>query len=54
MFIGFVPVYLFLFLPMRTVLIGETVGFIKSVGAASLGCDAHRFLPQSRRLSADA
>ena len=31
MFIGFVPVYLFLFLPMRTVLIDETVGFIKSV-----------------------
>ena len=31
MFIGFVPVYLFLFLPLRTVLIDETVGFIKSV-----------------------
>ncbi len=31
MFIIFVPVYLFLFLPMRTVLIGETKGFIKSV-----------------------
>ena len=31
MFIGFVPVYLFLFLPMRTVLIDETVGFIKYV-----------------------
>jgi len=31
MFIVFVPVYLFLFLPMRMVLIGETVGFIKSV-----------------------
>jgi len=31
MFILFVPVYLFLFLPMRMVLIGETKGFIKSV-----------------------
>lgn len=30
MFIIFVPVYLFLFLPMRMVLIGETKGFIKS------------------------
>ena len=30
-FIVFVPVYLFLFLPMRMVLIGETKGFIKSV-----------------------
>ncbi len=30
MFIVFVPVYVFLFLPMRMVLIGETKGFIKS------------------------
>jgi len=30
MFMIFVPVYLFLFLPMRMVLIGETKGFIKS------------------------
>jgi len=30
MFIIFIPVYLFLFLPMRMVLIGETKGFIKS------------------------
>ena len=30
MFVVFVPVYLFLFLPMRMVLIGETKGFIKS------------------------
>ena len=30
MFIVFVPVYLFLFLPMRMVLIGDTKGFIKS------------------------
>ena len=32
MFIIFVPVYIFLFLPMRMVLIGETKGFIKSAG----------------------
>lgn len=31
MFIVFIPVYLFLFLPMRMVLTGETSGFIKSV-----------------------
>ena len=30
MFIIFVPVYLFLFMPMRMVLIGETEGFIRS------------------------
>lgn len=30
LFITFVPVFLFLFLPMRMVLIGETKGFIKS------------------------
>lgn len=30
MFIVFVPVYVFLFLPMRMVLIGETKGFIQS------------------------
>ena len=32
MFIIFIPVYMFLFLPMRMVLIGETSGFIKSAG----------------------
>lgn len=32
MFIIFIPVYLFLFLPLRMVLIGETKGFIQSVG----------------------
>lgn len=31
MFIIFIPVYLFLFMPMRMVLIGETKGFIRSV-----------------------
>jgi len=32
MFIIFIPVYMFLFIPMRMVLIGETKGFIKAVG----------------------
>ncbi len=32
MFIIFIPVYVFLFLPMRMILIGETKGFIRSAG----------------------
>ncbi|THB73894.1 MAG: phosphatidate cytidylyltransferase [Desulfobulbaceae bacterium] len=32
MFIVFIPVYMFLLLPLRMVLIGETKGFIKAVG----------------------
>ncbi len=32
MFIIFIPVYVFLFLPMRMVLVGETKGFIRSAG----------------------
>ncbi len=32
MFIIFIPVYMFLFIPMRMVLKGETEGFIKSAG----------------------
>jgi phosphatidate cytidylyltransferase len=32
MFIIFIPVYVFLFLPMRMVLIGDTTGFIRSAG----------------------
>lgn len=32
MFIIFIPVYMFLFLPIRMVLIGENEGFIKSAG----------------------
>lgn len=32
MFVIFIPVYLFLLLPMRLVLIGETRGFIRSAG----------------------
>ncbi len=32
MFLIFIPVYMFLFLPMRMVLVGETKGFIRSAG----------------------
>lgn len=32
MFIIFIPIYIFLFLPLRMVVIGETKGFIHSVG----------------------
>lgn len=32
MFIIFIPIYVFLFLPMRAVFIGETKGFIRSLG----------------------
>ncbi|MDR0781011.1 MAG: phosphatidate cytidylyltransferase [Pseudomonadales bacterium] len=34
MFIVFIPVYVFLLLPMRAVLIGETQGFIQALGTA--------------------
>lgn len=32
MFVIFIPIYIFLFLPMRMVLIGETKGFIRAAG----------------------
>lgn len=32
MFVIFIPVYIFLFIPLRMVLIGETKGFIRSAG----------------------
>lgn len=32
MFLIFIPIYIFLFLPMRMVLIGETPGFLRAVG----------------------
>jgi phosphatidate cytidylyltransferase len=32
MFVIFIPLYMFLFLPLRMILIGETKGFIKSAG----------------------
>ncbi len=37
MFLIFVPVYVFLFLPMRMVLLGETQGFLKAVGTLHWG-----------------
>ncbi len=37
MFLIFVPVYLFLFIPMKMVLIGETEGFIRSAGVLHWG-----------------
>jgi phosphatidate cytidylyltransferase len=37
MFIIFIPIYIFLLLPMRMVLIGETKGFIRSVGITHWG-----------------
>jgi phosphatidate cytidylyltransferase len=37
MFIIFIPVYVFLFLPMRMLLIGDTKGFIKSSGIIHWG-----------------
>jgi phosphatidate cytidylyltransferase len=37
MFIVFIPVFLFLFLPMRMVLVGETKGFLQSASALHWG-----------------
>ncbi|MFZ4772026.1 MAG: phosphatidate cytidylyltransferase [Ferruginibacter sp.] len=37
MFIIFIPVFVFLFLPMRAIFIGETKGFIKSSGVIHWG-----------------
>lgn len=37
MFIIFIPVYLFLLLPMRMVLIGETAGFLRAAGSLHWG-----------------
>lgn len=37
MFIVFIPVYVFLLLPMRMVLLGETQGFLRSVGVIHWG-----------------
>jgi phosphatidate cytidylyltransferase len=37
MFIIFIPIYVFLFLPMRMVLIGDTSGFIRSAGILHWG-----------------
>jgi phosphatidate cytidylyltransferase len=37
MFLIFIPVYMFLFLPMRMVLIGETEGFLNAIGTLHWG-----------------
>jgi phosphatidate cytidylyltransferase len=37
MFLIFVPVYVFLFLPLRMVMLGETQGFLKAVGTLHWG-----------------
>ena len=37
MFIIFIPVYLFLLLPLRMVLIGETAGFLRAAGSLQWG-----------------
>ncbi len=37
MFIIFIPVYLFMLLPMRMVLIGETAGFLRAAGSLHWG-----------------
>lgn len=37
MFLVFIPVYVFLFLPMRMVILGETKGFLKAVGTLHWG-----------------
>lgn len=43
MFIVFIPVYAFLFLPMRMVLIGETEGFLRAAGTLHWGLMAMVF-----------
>lgn len=37
MFLIFIPVYTFLFLPMRMVMVGETQGFLKAIGTLHWG-----------------
>jgi phosphatidate cytidylyltransferase len=37
MFLIFVPIYMFLFLPMRMVIAGETEGFLKAIGTIHWG-----------------
>ena len=39
MFILFIPVFVFLFLPMRMILIGETQGFLRAIGTLQWGFD---------------
>ena len=47
MFIIFIPVYMFLFIPMRMVLRGETEGVYQGSRYPSLGCDVDGILGQS-------
>lgn len=37
MFVIFIPVYMFLLLPMRAVLVGETTGFLRAMGTVHWG-----------------
>lgn len=37
LFIIFIPVFVFLFLPMRMILIGETTGFLRAIGTLQWG-----------------
>ena len=37
MFIIFIPVYMFLFMPMRMIMIGETKAFLRAVGTLHWG-----------------
>ena len=37
MFIIFIPVYMFLFIPMRVILIGETKGYLQAIGTLHWG-----------------
>jgi hypothetical protein len=46
MFIIFIPVFVFLFLPMRMVLIGETQGFLARRRHRALGADDHGIQPE--------
>jgi phosphatidate cytidylyltransferase len=43
MFIIFVPIYVFLFIPLRMVLIGETAGFLRAAGTLHWGMMATVF-----------
>jgi phosphatidate cytidylyltransferase len=45
MFIVFIPVYVFLFLPIRMILIGETEGFLRAVGTLQWGMMITVFVP---------
>ena len=54
MFIIFVPVYFFLFVPLRMVLSGNTHNFLKAAGILHWGGHDHCFQSESSGLSTDA